>query len=660
MKKSLSFFIGAIAALMLVTSCNDVAGLGSVLKGVNAVPKDETGNELTFGISAMMQSKTIFPDDWTEARSGSLYYVLTGSTDSENTYNGANEVPTENQVNEFSYASIKAGTAKISLQPAVWYLTLTAYTEATHDNIALIGQSTVDLRAGKAETTFALKIPLTATNAKGSTEITVEFIKPENFAKVVYGIYTDSLGQTPIDSSFSLNNAEFTSKMTAEPGNNVTAISLIDDSAKKYKIIYTNDSIKAGDIYHFVARFTDDEDKTVCLFDEPLVIDGGNLSSKTISLKKDAFNTKPNNPTSLTYKYKYATVEFDAATNNFAPVAQALDADTAVETTYDVEFTWDDNSNNEYGFEIIITDVTDPENPVEKIYAPADDPFIKQIDEEDRPTTYTPKVGTLMASTTKATIELETGKVYTAKIRAINYFNRKTDDETLAADRELNLYTVTYNLENGNIKTTAAASTGSSVVKYVVPYTKSSTVQNLIGATGSYPNVVREFYNFIKWYATGDADKTAITEIAADNTDNIDLTAFWESILTLKVTFPSYQAAEDNAITDIDNTYTISGIPVSPATDVKVEITTVANASVDTWKLYSYDGSVIYDGSTSTDGITSNENSFTWLITDQTEGNTPVSVTAGTYRLSVSGKYKAAGTGDEVRIGNSFYICITR
>ena len=180
---------------------------------------------------------------------------------------------------------------------------------------------------------------------------------------------------------------------------------------------------------------------------DSIQIDGGNLTEKTISISKKAFNAPAENPTSLNVAYSYNN-------NDLNPVELT---NSTVDDKYLATFTWDDNSDNELGFELVITDVAekdaDPDNYIPVKYTASS----------------TLKAGSLAASSETATIELETGKEYSAKIRAVNSFTTTspTDSDYYSSSEQIYLFTVAYNLASGKIKKDDSTSTADSIITYV-------------------------------------------------------------------------------------------------------------------------------------------------------------------------------------------------
>lgn len=609
MKKILSALLGIAAAALLIVSCDGMVSPGQITKpGEKPLSKLA---EVTVNVESMAVSRTIFPGQWNDTTANTLKYVLTGSKTSGD---DTNAVP----ANEFTYSQIKTSNAKVRLEPAVWYLTLTAYTDSEHELVSLVSEEVeVDLTNGNADADFDLKA-VYVTNATGKANITVKFTKPSNFDRVVYGIYEGAAVDSEyVGAGVTANPAELT-KVTDD-------LTTVNAEGQVYSVNYTNAAIKAGKNYHFNVKFYDSNNRVILFYTEGLVIDAGNTSTSTITLDLDLFNVPPKNPQALAVAYAF--------NDSSAMVPQEIADGEELITNYEATFTWDDNSNNETGFELVLKDLA---TNVETTYN-------KESSVE---------AGSLAASSTTVTIKLATGKEYSAKIRAVNGF---TATEAVYTDLTptVNLYTVTYELKSGSVKLNAeGASTAAGILKYAVPYNKTETAIPLLTAsTASYPYVYRENYSFLKWYTPTDE---LVTEVAADNTENIELTAYWESNVGIKITMPDYSSVDDYAlVTDYADSIvkTISGVKTGDD-PVVVTLTPNANLSNVTWAIYTTEGTAV---DASTYSVDADTKVLSWTITADAADPAPaIEVAAGVYRVYVTAEYKG------YNVDGSAYIKITR
>lgn len=599
--KKFSFFLSTVICTLVLISCNLAQNCGYVT-GINDSNKTDKAT-LTIKLAKMNTSAVlgnIYPLDWTDARKTQLTYKLTGSK----TSGGSNEIA---DGNVFSYAELSSGNATIDLEPAVWFLTLTAY---QGDEIALVSNEIEkDLTGGHSTVTFNLNAA-TSTEATGDVKITVKFPKSENFDTVTYGLYTSSV----------LNDANLVANTTAiEDGEQ--DIVLVNEANQIYSITYEVEDIKAGNNYYFNASFKDSNEKEIAYYTEKVIIDGGNLSSKTITLG-DIFNKPPKAVSNFAVSYSYNN-------NGMNPVELS---ENTIPDSYIATFTWTDNSDNETGFVLKV---------------PGEEGYISY---------------NIPASTESFTcpVPFETGEIYDANIRAVNGFSPAfDDDETVQSLNDINLYTVTYGLNNGKIKLNTTETTENNTILYVIPYNKSANAVTLITDVNTdTPYVFRDSYNFVKW--TNGNDDSPVTTILAGNTENINLTAVWTSTLGISANFPSYSGLNEPLSTFADNElYTISGIPEGTARTVEVTLNKSANENVTDVKYAIYNSSntlVTSSPDNNTTGI------FTWKITDmdadpaatQLSSDPYFMIPAGTYRVEITGKVNGIDTTA------SLYIKVTR
>ena len=634
MKKSKRFLTGIIAlSAIILFSCNNFTG-GKVFERENPFVSGEK-TLLTISIDKMLTSaqrnalinENIMPSPWTTERAGNLTFTLTGGHFEPGETEPSISVPANTN---FTYAELIGGSASILLDPTTWKLKLTAYKGT--DVVLVSNEVNVNLYDGAKTATFTMAVPAAGSNATGSAAVTIKFIKPSNFARVVYGIYDGALPNSDVVGTDVIASASDAEKTTLAA--DLTAVNAGIDS---YSFTYTNTAIKAGN-YHFNATFYDAADKIINFYSDSIQIDGGNETAKTIDIG-DSFNKPATKPTALTVAYSYNDTSYAAM-----KVDELTDPDDIKDKFY-ATFTWDDASDNETGFELTITDTA----------AAAANPDTYE------PTVYTStstvSAGSLAASSTSATIELDTGKVYTAKIRAVNYFT-PADSETTSLSGNVNLFTIAYTWGNNGdptinstIKTGDTTQTAEDTVVYVVPLT-TATGYSLIGSnTAVFPYIYRTGYEFIKWFDDDDPTEAAYT-LDNDNTGNIVLCAYWQSRLGVSIVMPNYSAVADYALVDSYSeaaVRTISGAQADPETPVTLVLTPNTGLTDVTWTLYNnsdYENAI-------TDNISVDDSTkvLTWTITDSVNS---VSVAAGTYRIAVS------GTKDGETVTGNIYIKITR
>ncbi len=625
MNKTKRFLSGIIAlSAVIFFSCNNLSN-GKVIENEKPVISNEKVS-LSIAVDEMYTSaeipgvsRNIMPVSWDDDRKANLKYVLTGTPV---TPFAMTEVPASAV---WSYSDIEAGTAKIDLDAVEWNLTLTAYQgyvdAANPGKIALkSNEKLVNLSTGAATVNFDL-LPPSDTEATGDVKVKIEFEMPDSFDHVIYGIYNGSLPTSDPVASTITSITPITAKIDA---------GLTEVGAGKYSFEYKTDDtnkVKAGK-YSFNATFytkVDGADKVICFYSDSIQIDGGNLTEKTISISKEAFNAPAKKPTSLNVAYSYNN-------NDLNPVELT---NSTVDDKYLATFTWDDNSDNELGFELVITDVAekdaDPDNYIPVKYTASS----------------TLKAGSLAASSETATIELDTGKEYSAKIRAVNSFTTTTptDSDYYSSSEQIYLFTVAYNLASGKIKKDDSTSTADSIITYVVPYTPytaTPVIPDLIdeeAATVVYPYVFRTGYHFLKWYVTAPTED-AYTAIPTPYNGNIVLTAYWQSELGVTITTPDYSSVADYALV---NSYSEAAVKeVNGKTTNSVTLTPNTGLTAVTWTIQDYEDSSEITTGKAVDGATE---ALTWTITG---------VPAGTYRIAVS------GTKDGTAVSGNIYIKIER
>lgn len=590
MMKKFSLLVSTILCALLLASCNMISNVGYVTGG-------KEKSTLTLSVASFIPSRTVLPNDWTEPRKEGLKYKLTGSK----TANGSNEI---NGSNIFTWDQLKNGTAVIDLDPVMWYLVLTAYqfdSDGTLTEIALVSpQTTVDLTGGSTSQTFALAA-VDSTNATGDVEFTVTFPKPERFAKVTYGLYTSS----DFSASTLVTGA-------TEVTTNDADLTVVNAAQNKYKISYSASGIKAAKENMWVkAAFYNDDNKCIGFFAEDVWVDGGNLSSKNFSLEDNFFNTDPDPVTNFAVSYSYNQ-------NGLNPAE--FEYEQNVENKYFVTFTWDDNSNNETGFELIIDNGTG----MQTLAIPAS------------------------TESFAVPIDFTTGTVYSAKLRAVNSFSkaRNADGANFAEIPEICLYTVTYNLNNGIVKTGNDSETTAGYESYVVPYVKSaSAVALMTDDTSAFPYVYRTGYNFVEW----NDGTSAVTEVAADNSANVVVNAVWSSTLGINASFPTYGGYDTQLVNATGEYLEVNGVLPNGETRASVTLTASAAASDVAYTVYDN-----VDYSTVLYSVAAGE-SFNWIITDESDADSDNWLyRTGSYRVAVSGTVNGA------TVTGNFYIKVIR
>ena len=616
MKHTFSTFLSAglvLGALMAIISCSNV---------LDASLKDPSGSSADSGkmpvlyvtASVGSTSRTILPSDWTEDRASALVYQITDDDDSDTVI-----------ADKLTYADLKAGLT-LYLAVDTWNLTLTGYEQAADGTSAdstkpvLSAQATADLSSGAAAVTFNLQ-PADVTDAKGDVDVSVTFYDIDELDHIIYGLFDGSnAGAGQVD-------AETATKNTGS-WNGVDGVSEANSATNQWKITYTTDTAAAGGDSFFGVIFYNNTDQVLATYFDRIRIDAGNVSEAVIKLEKDIYNKIPAAPEN------FAVTKTIFNDDGFGDSKyQVINGTTlAADTLYKAVFTWDDKSDNETGFVIKITD-TDNAGSVAYTVNSSTATNKAAGDLAD---------GSLSAGSTTATIWLETGKTYTATINANNSFGDSID---VACADEINLFTVTYQLDEGQVKFGAAAgdvTIAAADTAFVLPYNKSDKAQPLLSAdTADIPHVFRDNYKFYEWQNTASMTPgpgTPVTEIAVSNAANMDVTAVWQSGLTVNVTLPSYSEPQNvKLFKDLINAQVIEAPlrstplgTVDGSVTVTLDTTTYTALSNMQYTVYDLDGKTKLSAK---NGVVDNTNgTLTWTFND--------TLTAGTYPVYVKADYE--------------------
>lgn len=627
MKHTFSRFLSAglvLGAVMAFISCSNA--LGASLKDPSGSSAD-SGKMPVLYVTASVgsSSRTILPSDWTDDRASALVYQITDDDDGDAVI-----------ADKLTYAGLKAGLT-LYLEVKEWNLTLTGY-EKTGDAAdstkpVLSAKATADLSAGATAITFNLK-PADVTDAKGDADVSVTFYDIDELHHITYGLFDASnagAGQVDVETATKNTGAW-----------NGPGVSESNSTTNQWKITYTTDTADAGGDSFFGVIFYNAGNKVLATYFDSIKIDAGNISKATIKLEKNIYNTSPVAPDN----FDLTETIFNNGTGY-----QILDGTTtAADGLYKAVFTWEDKSDNETGFVIEITDTDSAGTVAHTVDSDtATNATVADAAAGDLAD------GSLAAGSTTATVWLETGKTYTATIKAKNSIGES--DKVDCVDTEINLFTVTYQLDKGKVKYGAAdtdATDGADQTAFVLPYNKNGDAQPLLGAdTADIPHVFKDGYQFQEWQDTASLTPgpgTPVTEIAAGNADNMDVTAVWQKALTVNVTFPSYAEAQSVQLLD---TYSEAAVITKPKTEPSVEVTAATPATGGTlnnvvYTVYNIDGTTPVTAGVDDDGA----GKLTWTFADTT------GLTAGVYRIYVTANYTGTDTTVTPLSGN-LYIKIT-
>lgn len=632
-------------AIFSLVACNNAAGTGSI-NDPNA-PAILKSVELRLSIAEMNYSRVFFPSAWTEETAGRLIYELTGHVvgDEDNVLQLVDDEANEGSKNSpyLTYAELIGGTAKVNVKPLNWALTLTAYEPAEgstaedpipdEDKSVLLGTTTVDLSTNATSVAIFYMNPVADadTESVGNVDISLTFVKTDNFKKVVYGLFTTNELLEGYTNKLTTETNGVTKTYPLEATND-TGLTEVNATAKTYKFELT-DTVNPGN-YFFGAFFYDAEDKLLIQNFEKFYVDPANNSTKDIVLP-DILNTPPTKPENFAVSYVF----------NEGKNQQLAEGDTTI-STYDAVFTWTDTSDNEAGFEIVL-EKCNADGTV--ITGEGTETITFKADSAENATSGsgTLVAGNLRPSSTTCTIELTTGVAYKAKIRSYNRFTPSdfTADWVDCASL-VNTFTVTYVLNAGYVQFGSKSTevTAATVVKYAIPYELSAEAQTLMPSsyTDSYPTVgyTGNVFEYWKVVADAEADCVRIDEIAANNIANIVVEAIWSNPMSITMVLPDYTDFTIQLVDTYDESYAYTTTVGST-----VKMTASSSLTSPTWTLMSLDGTTeITEGA-----------SFSWDTTGVEAGTYPVEIKGAVSSELVSG----SGTTVDKSVQGYIYIKLT-
>ena len=678
--KRILHFGGVLLALgMLLASCNIGVGDGQVSGDSVRTTSNSTLNNtsnvdgIVLKVNKIDNSRTILPADWTDITASKLTYVLlaqkkdaTGGYETKKT---------------FSYSELTGGTATVNLDLIEWDLKLIGYiTGSDHTTKPCLAKELkgVDLSTGIKTVTFDLKpVDPTTTSATGSVDVTIEWLT-EQPKRLEFGIYNKGTSTDEIVEDEG-RGAAFSGFREIK----ADASFAVDTTA--HIMSWHQDDVPAG-MYKFAAVFYNDATagEVIGYYIDYLYVDGGNLSKATVPYG-DKFNTIPDNPTWL------------AVETLFVP-QELTDTDTTVSGEYYAKFHWNDISNNETGFELVIDDGATEEilNPETLTGSPLfsttwyDETEAKEKPFDDPTSSTASIINTIDAGRTWVMLKLKTETLYTAKIRAINKYtptytagdtattakfceilNRNGDGQGRSyapivtegtgttAKKQFGMFTVNYDLVGGEVtKADGTKTDNEDVTNYVVGFNYHSQPQYLMTDNKSdYPHISKTASVFDHWEeATNRLDM-----IPAKKHNNLNLTAVWSGTeINVSVTFPSYADAQDVPISADRNDRNTIPFKYNKVDVSKNSITVNANKSLKNTEFelsaVGENGKIIAakgeDAVTSTEygtiTVSSTDKAWTWKPTERT--------LPGLYCLQITGDYEDAGSGRTLTLSGNLYI----
>ena len=489
--------------------------------GNGYIPNALGNTKVTLVIDNHHTSRTILPDDWTDEKKEELSYHLVATN-----LMYTDEVITKDYV----WADFTDGKLVLELAASRWSFELTA---SKNGEVIMSGFTVADLRNGEQTIIFDLK-PVGIEN--GTVDVTLTYTKPATnpdiVAKVTVGIYNDIAD----------------SEAEAVVVDNPATINAAGTNTPNVKL---NKDVAPGK-YYYIARFYNANDVLLMPYIEEVFVDPGNTSTKEITLG-DVINVPPAAPSELDVTYLSNTLG-----------------------TATIQFSWRDNAINETGFVLEVTEYTDPTTP-------AGDPVV--YDENTVLREHPEYIdGNLIArpDTVKPTftINIKTGTLYKATIKAVNEFGESEycDYENADSENFINLAVIAMHLNGGTVKTPELADELTQDVYYGLSklptpdnYASNEIYSYTYSISRTYPlpkSVEEDASNYIKrdgfifggWYhmiengednagqldypITEGAADTAITEYATKTYQNDSVYALWKSKVSIEVIFPEYEDKE--------------------------------------------------------------------------------------------------------------------
>ena len=479
--------------------------------GNGYVPNVLGNTQVTLLIANHHTSRTILPDDWDNTKKEDLSYHLVAT----NLMYTA-EVITK----DYTWADFTDGKITLDLAASRWQFDLKASKAGVE---ILSGIAVADLRNGPQTVTFNLK---PVGEADGRVNVKLTYTKPSDYPEIVKKI---TVGLYDKESDFEGDTEIVDNPATIQNAGTDTPHVLFDKPVKPGK-------------YYYIARFYTEDDVLLMPYIEEVYVDPGNTSTKEIVLG-DVINTPPKAPTEFNVTYLSNTLG-----------------------TVQVEFKWRDNAINETGFVLEVEEYSDPETLLTTVIYDENSDF-DEIDEYID--------GNLIAradsSAPTFTINLKTGTLYKARIKAVNEFGESDycDYENADSENFINLAVIAMHLNGGTVKTPETGAEISPEVFYglaklEIPenYASKDIYSYTYSVSKTYPlpksfeednsnYIKRNGFTFMGWYhlienGEGDAGQmdylgnTAITEYGTRSYQNDSIYALWKAEATIEVFFPEY------------------------------------------------------------------------------------------------------------------------
>ena len=309
-------------------------------------------------------ARTILPDNPYNTASEGLVWLLSGSSSSGKTY-----APTKLTVVADDASGATATAQLVALEAYVWELTLTAYKAQKSGNDyldesgatttdptkyaadltkpVLVGYTSLDLRTSASSVTTSFNMIKTGLDTAGTVQIKGLFkdgimdggnVKNSVVAYYKIGLYDRVTGDKIADVAKTTGSSTVYAecKVEKDGASGATYTYTADSTDKNYWAIQTGGTQDAFTVapgtYLFAIDFYNDNDVRVGYYSDNIVVDPGYPLIQNLG-KIDVVNQKPEAPSA-----------FKAYLVN--------DSEGSIEGFYKVRFEWVDNSSNETNFEI--------------------------------------------------------------------------------------------------------------------------------------------------------------------------------------------------------------------------------------------------------------------------------------------------------------------
>jgi hypothetical protein len=489
--------------------------------GNGYIPNALGETQVTLVIADHHTSRTILPDDWDDTKKEELSYHLVAT----------NLMYTAEVIEkDYTWADFTDGKITLDLAASRWEFNL----KASKGGVEILsGIAVADLRNGPQTIIFNLK-PFG--NADGRVNVKLTYTKPADYPEIVDHI---TVGLYNKESDFEGDTEIVDNPATIQNAGTDTPHVLFDKSVAPGK-------------YYYIARFYNAENTLLMPYIEEVYVDPGNTSTKEITLG-DVINVPPAAPSELDVTYLSNTLG-----------------------TATIQFSWRDNAINETGFVLEVTEYTDPTTPAGAPVVYDENTVLREHPEYidgnliARPDTVKPTF----------TINIKTGTLYKATIKAVNEFGESEYCDYLNSDSEdfINLAVISMHLNGGTVKTPELADELTQDVYYGLSklpnpdnYASNEIYSYTYSISRTYPlpkSVEEDASNYIKrdgfifggWYhmiengednagqldypITEGAADTAITEYATKTYQNDSVYALWKSKVSIEVIFPEYEDKE--------------------------------------------------------------------------------------------------------------------